>query len=549
MTRMTCGTAIVKTLQQYGIDTIFGVPGAQTYDLFDAIAQADPPLRYIGARHEQSTAYMAFGYAKATGRVGVYTVVPGPGMLNSAAALCSAYGASTPILCLTGHVPTQFIGSGKGALHELPDQLATMRSLTKWAGRIDHPAQAPEQVAEAFRQMLSGRPQPAALEIPWDVLAMIGEVDLHPAQAPLPAPTPDSTQLDAAVALIKEARNPMIMVGGGALHAPQEVLALAELLQAPVVSFRSGRGIVSDAHHLGFNCAEGALRWPETDVLIGIGSRMELTWARWTGPARPRNLKLIRIDIDPKEMIRHRADAAILADARAGTSVLTAACEAEGIRVKSREAEFARLKQERRAEIQQRLQPEADYLRVIRERLPQDGFFVEEVSQVGFASYVSFPVYSPRTFVTCGYQGTLGFGFPTALGVKLANPDRPVVAISGDGGFMFGMQELATAAQYGIGLVTIVFNNHSYANIRRDQKRFYQGRMLGADLRNPDFVALARAFGVDAYRADSPASLGPCLDQALAKGAPALIEVEVAIDSEASPWQFLMPDTAYGTLV
>lgn len=546
---MTGGTAIVKTLQQYGIDTIFGVPGAQTYDLFDAIAQADPPIRYIGARHEQSTAYMAFGYAKSTGKVGVYSVVPGPGMLNSSAALCSAYGAGTPILCITGHVPTQFIGSGKGALHELPDQLATLRTLTKWAGRIDHPVQAPQMVAEAFRQMLSGRPQPVALEIPWDILGMTAEVDLLPEPVDIPVLQPDPVQIEAAIPLLKEARNPMIMVGGGALHAAAEVLKLAEILQAPVVSFRSGRGIVSDAHYLGFTCAEGALRWPETDLLIGIGTRMELTWARWTGPQRPRNLRLVRIDIDPREMVRHRADTPILADAKAGAGALAKACAAESIQAASREAEFLRLKQQLRAEIRSKLQPQEAYLRVIRERLPADGFFVEEVSQVGFASYFCFPVYTPRNFVTCGYQGTLGFGFPTALGVKLANPERAVVSITGDGGFLFGMQELATAVQYSINLVTIVFNNHSYANIRRDQQRFYQGRLIGADLVNPDFVALARAFGMDGYRVASPEALGPCLEMALAKDAPALIEIEIAKDSEASPWQFLMPGTAYGTVV
>jgi acetolactate synthase-1/2/3 large subunit len=545
---MTCGTAIIKTLQQHGVDTLFGVPGAQTYDLFDAIVQADPPMRYIGTRHEQSTAYMAFGYAKSTGRIGVYSVVPGPGMLNSSAALCTAFGASTPILCITGHVPAHFIGSGKGALHELPDQLATLRLLTKWAARIDHPVEAPGLVAEAFRQMQTGRPQPAALEIPWDVLGAVSTVELLPEAAVYAPLQPDPNQIDAALTLLKQAKNPMIMVGSGALLAADNVLELAELLQAPVVSFRSGRGIVSDDHYLGFNCAEGSVLWPQTDVLIAIGTRMELTWARWTGPAQPAQVKILRIDIDPREMIRHQAEVEILADAREATRVLAAAVKAENGAKPSRAAEYQQVKDTQQAEIQQIMQPQAAYLGVIRAVLPADGFFVEEVSQVGFTSLFSFPVYSPRTFVTCGYQGTLGFGFPTALGVKLANPGKAVVSVTGDGGFMFGVQELATAVQYGINLVTIVFNNRSFGNIRRDQQRFYNGRVIGDELRNPDFVALAESFGVAGYRVNTPAALQTCLEKALAGDMPALIEVEVERDSEASPWQFMMPGTAYGSV-
>ena len=198
-------------------------------------------IKVIGPRHEQTTAYMAFGYAKSTGKVGVYSVVPGPGVLNSTAALCSAYGASTPILCLTGQVPSTFIGSGKGHLHELPDQLATLRTLTKWSARIDHPAEAPELVNEAFRQMRTGRPRPTALEMPWDVFGMGASVRLIAPPNDYPAIEPDPEAIERAAQLLKDARKPMIMVGSGAMHASSEVLALAELIQAPVVSFRGGR--------------------------------------------------------------------------------------------------------------------------------------------------------------------------------------------------------------------------------------------------------------------------------------------------------------------
>src|SRR5262249_17060433 len=174
---MTGGDAIVQSLLLHGVDTVFGIPGPQTYGLFAALHRGGDRLRVVCPRHEQAAGYMAFGYARSTGRVGVYTVVPGPGLLNSTAALCTAYGASTPVVCVTGQVPSGYIGSGRGHLHELPDQLATMRTLTKWAARIDDPAEAPGLVAEAFRQATSGRPRPVALEMPWDVFELEAPVE------------------------------------------------------------------------------------------------------------------------------------------------------------------------------------------------------------------------------------------------------------------------------------------------------------------------------------------------------------------------------------
>jgi acetolactate synthase-1/2/3 large subunit len=480
---------------------------------------------------------MAFGYAKSTGNVGVYSVVPGPGVLNSTAALCSAYGASTPVLCVTGQVPSAYIGSGKGHLHELPDQLATLRTLTKWAERIEDPAQASRLVAEAFLQMRTGRPRPVALEMPWDVFGMQAPVEPVTPQA-VSQVEPDPDAIERAGGLLRNAHNPMIMVGSGAMHACDEVLALAEALQAPVVPFRSGRGVVSEAHPLGFNCAAGFKRWAETDVLVGIGSRLELLWFRW--PDKPAGLKIINIDIDPEQVPRLGPDVAITADAKTSTARLLAAVERTGPRRASRLDEMQGVKARTWQEAQ-KIQPHMEYLAAIRDVLPDDGFFVEEICQAGFTSYYGFPVYRPRTFVSCGHQGTLGFGFPTALGVKVANPGKAVVSITGDGGFMFGVQDLATAVEYGINLVTVLFNNNAYGNVLRDQARLFDGRVLGSRLRNPDFVKLAESFGMAGVRASSPAQLCRELEVALASDAPALIEVPVDAASEVSPWEFLMP--------
>ena len=535
---MTGGEAIAQSLAAHGVDTVFAIPGVQTYHLFDAFARAGDRLTVIGPRHEQTTAYMAFGYAKSTGKVGVYSVVPGPGVLNSTAALCSAYGASTPILCVTGEVPSDFIGSGKGHLHELPDQLATLRTLTKWAARIDHPAQAPSLVAEAFRQMCSGRPRPTALEMPWDIFGMTAPVEVTPAAQKYPSIEPDTDVIERVAKLVESARNPMIMVGSGAVNAAPEVLALAERIQAPVVSFRGGRGIVSDEHYLGFNCASGFQRWHDTDVLIGIGSRLELQWFRW--PDQPQGLKIVNIDIDPTQTARIKPDLAIVGDARECPVALESCLARLGVGNLTRRTEFQSVKDKALAAIG-KVQPHIDYLKVIREALPADGCLVEEICQAGFTSYFGFPVYEPRTFISCGHQGTLGFGFPTALGVKVGNPDKAVVSITGDGGFMFGVQELATAVQYGINIVVILFNNNAYGNVLRDQQRLFEGRLIGSELHNPDFVKLAESFGVSACRVSTPGGLRTELERALGLDAPALIEISIDGNAEVSPWEFLMP--------
>lgn len=531
--RRTTGEAIVEGLVAHGVDTVFGIPGVQTYALFDALARRSTEIDVIGGRHEQTVAYMAFGYAQATGRPGVCTVVPGPGVLNASAALLSAHGASAPVVCLTSEVPSAAMGRGLGHLHEMPDQLATLRTFTKWAANVMHASEAGPLVAEAFHQATSGRPRPVALAAPWDVLPAAAETT---ACRPIAAvrPTPDPAEVDRAVELLATAENPMIMVGGGAQHASAEVLALATALQAPVVSFRGGRGVVSNEHPLGFTCAEGFSRWPETDVLIGIGSRLELTWLRW-GP-KPPGLKLILIDIDAQQHVRLAADIRLVADSALACRALADILPARP----NRETQFVALRAAKQVEVS-KLQPHLGYLDAIRRALPRNGLFVEEICQVGFTSYFGFPIYEPRTFITCGHQGTLGFGFPTALGVKAAFPNRAVVSITGDGGFMFAAQELATAVQFGLNVVTVVFNNEAYGNVMADQLRLFEGRTLGSSLRNPDFVAFAKSFGALGVLATDPSSLERALRDGFDADLPTLIEVPMPLDPKASPWPFLTP--------
>lgn len=538
MSVQTTGQVIAGSLVAHGVDTVFGIPGAHTYDLIDALAQRQSQLRFITTRHEQGAGYMAYGYAKATGRVGVCTVVPGPGVLNAGAALCTAYGATAPLLCLTGNIQAHLIGQGRGQLHELPDQLALLRGLTKWSERINHPTEAGAVMAEAFRQLRSGRIRPVAIETPWNVFGMKSEVTPVSPLAPLPAPAPDPAGITAAAALIVAAKRPLIMVGAGALEAAGPVLELAQLLQAPVTAHRSGKGVVSEDSPYGLSAVAAWEYWAKCDLLIGIGSRLELQYLRWRW--FPHDLKVVRIDIDATEMVRLRPDVGIVTDASLGTRALIKELATRVRNRSSQEAPLRALKERARQAIQS-VAPQMAYLNVIREVLPRDGFFCEEISQVGFTARFGFPVYEPRHYVTCGYQDNLGYGFNTALGVKVAHPDKAVISVTGDGGFLFGVQELATAAQYRINLVTVVFNNSGYGNVRRDQREKYQGRLLGVDLCNPDFVKLAESFGVLGLRAASPEALKPLLEQALAADSPVLIEVPGAPGGESSPWDFLHP--------
>ncbi|SCB13310.1 acetolactate synthase-1/2/3 large subunit [Bradyrhizobium shewense] len=539
MTTLTGGEAIVSGLVAHGVDTVFGLPGAQVYGLFDAFHQAQ--LKVIGARHEQACGYMAFGYARSSGKPGVFSVVPGPGVLNASAALLTALGCNEPVLCVTGQVPTQFLGKGRGHLHEMPDQLATLRTYVKWADRIEYPGNAPTVVARAFQEMMSGRRGPASVEMPWDVFTQRADTAAARVLEPLSPPQPDPDLVKQAAALIEASKAPMIFVGSGAIEAGEEILELAEMIDAPVVAFRSGRGIVSNAHELGLTMAAAYKLWPTTDLMIAIGTRAELPTSGFRWPYQPKGLKSVRIDIDPTEMRRVLADAAIVADAKAGTADLVAAVKKAGFaRTRGRREDIREATATAQAEIQ-RIQPQMAYLNILREVLPANAIVTDELSQVGFASWYGLPIYQPRTFITSGYQGTLGSGFPTALGAKVANPDKPVVAITGDGGFMFGVQELSTAVQFNIGVVTLVFNNNAYGNVRRDQRERFDGRVVASDLVNPDFVKLAESFGVAAARVTASDQFKAVLEKALAHGGPYLISVEVTRDSEVSPWAFIHP--------
>ena len=542
MARITGGGALVEMLRRYGVDTIFALPGVQNDVLFVAFYDAGEALRVIHTRHEQGAAYMAFGYARASGKVAAYAVVPGPGLLNTTAALATAYATNAPVLCISGQVASDLIGRGFGLLHEIPDQLGILERLTKWAARIEHPTQTGRIVNEAFRQLREGRPRPVGLEIPPNVLALATEVTLPDADSSPETAAPDPELIDKAAALLVDAKKPLLFVGSGAVGAAEEVLAIAEILEAPVVSFTGGKGIVSDRHYLAQSALAGHELWRETDVVLAVGTRLHQPQVRW---GIDRDLKLIRIDIDPVEITRiARPALGIVADAKPALAALHRALEGRNQRRQSRKQELEALKARTLANLADNLGPQCEYLKVIRAELPDDGIYVEDLTQVGYVGRMAFPVYRPRSYIHSGYQGTLGFGFATALGAKVGRPDLPVVSVSGDGGFMYNVQELSTAVKHGIDIVAIVFADGAYGNVRRMQKEDYGNRLIGVDLLNPQFPKMAESFGAAGVRTTPPEGHGRELDAALKRRGTTLIEV--AVGEMPDPWKVMLPPRVRG---
>jgi acetolactate synthase-1/2/3 large subunit len=520
---LTGGQALVQSLLREGIVAVFGLPGVQLDWAFDALYEARERITVYHTRHEQATSYMADGYARSTGRAGVCLVVPGPGLLNAMAGLATAYACNSPVLCLAGQIQSDLIGAGRGLLHEIPNQLEMMASVTKWAGRAMQPEAIPGLVREAFQQLRSGRPRPVALEIPPDVLARRAEVALLD-PAPLARPAGDPALLRQAAAALARAARPLIFAGGGVLVAEawEELRALAEALQAPVVMSANGRGALSDRHPLALPPAAGRLLLPRADVVLAVGTRFVQPAVEW---GLPPGATIIQIDVDPAEVGRNaRPTLGITGDARACLAELTSALPAR--RPPSRAREVAAVR-EHLADLLFEIQPQAAYTAALRAALPEDGILVGDMTQVGYFARNGFPVYQPRTLLGPGYQGTLGCGLPMALGARVGNPDRKVVSINGDGGFLFNVQELATMKQHRLGVVAVVFNDGAFGNVKRIQEQQFGGRTIASDLINPDFLQLARAFGIDGLRATTPAALEGALREALATDGPVLIEAPV----------------------
>jgi acetolactate synthase-1/2/3 large subunit len=528
---MTGGDALARQLAREGVRHIFGVPGVQLDYAVDGLARLPESERiaYWNTRHEQATSYMADGYARSSGRVGVCMVVPGPGLLNALAGVSTAYACSSRVLCIAGQIPSNAIGRGFGLLHEIPDQSRILGTLTKWSARAATPDEVPRLVHEAIRQLRSGRPRPVGVEVPPDVLQAQAEVRLvDPVDHDEPL-QPDPTLVRRAAELLAAAERPVIYAGGGAVagDASHPLRELAERLQCPVVMSANGRGALDDRHPLALTWLAGRAALAAADLVLGVGSRFLNGQEQLTLAPGARCLLLNAEPVDLGEP--RRPAVAVLGDAALGLAGLRA--ELSGTPARGARP-WLDLDHARRwaEDLQAQLEPQYSWVRTLRASLPEDGILVNEFTQVGYMSQSAFPVYRPRSYITPGYQGTLGYGFPTALGARVANPRTPVLSISGDGGFGWALSELSTARKFGIGLVTVVFNDQAYGNVRRAQAEQFDGRILGSELLNPDFVALAESFGVRGARATTPGELEGLLRETLGADAePVLIDVPVGV--------------------
>ncbi len=534
-TTMTSAEAVIATLIGHGLHTIYALPGVQNDFLFEALFKFSDQLRTIHTRHEQGAAYMALGAALATGKPQAFAVVPGPGLLNAGAALLTAFATNAQTLGLIGQIPDGDIGRDLGQLHEIRDQAGIVKRLADHAAIIRKPEQASKATALAMRAMRSGRPGPAVLECAIDVWGKPGPVTIA---EPLPAPATkiDHTAIRKAAKLLGAAKRPLIICGGGAQDSPQEVAALSDMLQAPVLAFRRGRGVLDGRSPFSVTLPLGRELYGEADVVLAVGTRMLIQFRQW---GIDRNVKIVRIDADPKEHNRlHKPTVALTGDAKPILAVLRDELPKHNAKRASRRDEMAGRQAVWRKRFEEKIAPQLAFLDVIRSELPEDGILVEDITQMVFAARVAYPVYKPRTYISPGFQDPLGWGFATALGAQHARLDVPTVAICGDGGFMFTATEMATAMRHRIPLVTIVFNDGAFGNVRRIQQERFGNRLIGSDLTNPDFVAFGKSFGAESVRANGPAELRQALRRAFAhRDGPTLIEVPVG--AFPSPWEFL----------
>lgn len=530
---MTGADALVEQLVREGIDKLFAVPGVQLDWATDSLRRSQSRISMYVPRHEQTTSYMADGYARTTGKIGACMVVPGPGLLNAMAGLATAYACNSRVLCISGNIHSSGIGRGAGLLHEINRQSEILSSVTKWNAAARTAEEIPALVREAVRQLRTGRPQPVGIELPHDLLATTRRMQIiDPPEVEDGRLPPAPSVVAAAARMLDRASYPVIYVGGGVLagNASAELQELAEKLNVPVVMSENGRGALPDNHPLALNAVGGRAVFQHADLALIVGSRFVDT-----ATGRPLissdRLKRIYLNVDPTVGARDPGFLFMTADAALGLQALTASVA----RKPRHELHLEKVRDWVQVQTA-KLRPQTEWLAALRSSIPEDGILVNELTQIGYFARSHYPVYKPNTFITPGYQGTLGYGFPTALGAAVGAAGRAVVSITGDGGFGWNLQELATAARYNLNVALVVFNDGRFGNVRTLQMAQF-GASFGDTLRNPDFRKLADAFGVRHAYSRGPAELATELKDAFERGGPTLIEAPV--NEMPSPWHLM----------
>jgi len=517
---------LVAALQEHGVDTVWGIPGTHNLAIYEALAASR--IRHLLPRHEQGAAFAADGYARSSGRVGVCVTTSGPAVLNAATAMAQAYSDSVPVLLVSAGMPLRHPGRGNGNLHETKDLTAAMNAIVEYSHRVTSAEEIPVAVAQAFTTMSTGRPRPVHLEIPYDVLEEGAEPLLvAPVRPPRVVPAPESVA--AAGALLDAAERPVLVVGGGARGAAAEVRTLAEHLWAPVVCSINGKGTLADEHPLALGAG---LQRPsvadlvrDSDLVLVVGC--ELAPADlWDGPLELDG-KVLRIDIDSAQVPLNGIPAAtVVADAAEGLTALAADSHPPVTRVlQARERWVRDWRRRFFAEAAELARPWKHVLDPIAESLGEDGIVAGDSAKICYLGAVpGLPAHGPSQFLYPTGYGTLGYALPAAIGAKTAFPDRRVLCLVGDGGVMFSIAELASAAQLRIGLPVIVADNGGFGEIRDEMVHRGQ-ETLGVDIPSPDFVGLARAMGCHAHTVDGSADLRVRLEEAFDADLPTVLHV------------------------
>lgn len=533
MQKLTGGQAVIKALAAEGVKVVFGIPGVHNLDIYDALID-EPRIEHFVVRHEQAASFMADGYARATGNPGVLLLITGPGLTNALTGIGQAYSDSSPLLVISSQTETALADKERGTLHELRDQLGLVRPVTLWNRRILRVQDIAPVISEAMDCLRRGRPRPIHLEIPTDVLEGTAEVEIaDQATGTAPAaclrPGPDPALIRRAAALLARANKPLIIAGGGCVSsaAGDELAAVSELLQAPIVLTANGKGCVPEDHplvlgNLGYDPALRPLL-TDCDGLLAVGTRFSAMNTRgFTWPV-PRNL--VHFDVDAAELSRnYPAAVAVPTDAKLGLAALREALTSLVTEPRvSRAGEVT--------EIKAKVFPvppagtwENKALAAIRAALRPDDVLVNDMTMLSYAAQRFYPVLRPRTFMAPRGFGTLGFSYPAALGAQVGRPEARVLSIAGDGGFLFTGVELCTAKQYNLPVVSLIVNNQGYGVVKRNQIQRFK-RAVDVDLHTPDYIKLAEAFGVAAERIGGVDDLPAALQRAFAERRPYLIEM------------------------
>jgi thiamine pyrophosphate-dependent acetolactate synthase large subunit-like protein len=533
------GEVVVASLLANGVNTVFGIPGSHNLSLYDALAR-NREIQHITVRHEQGAGFMADGYARASGIPGVCVTTTGPAALNVMTSLGTAYADSSPVMLIASQNHSASIGMEKGLIHELSNQLGALRTVTSFATRPVTVGDIARCINTGFESMRSGRPRPVAVEIPLNLLDDTDRVTVNPSRS-LSHPSPSEADIDRTSRILASAKKPVLLAGGGVVTsgASLELVSLAEILQAPVFTTVMGKGSIPGDHRLS---AGSALVHPasrdylaECDVLLAIGTRFtDEETDSWNLQLPP---QLIQIDIDPSEIERnYKPTLGILGDATEVLRRLNADMENRiSPDLDERAAEVGRLQNTIVDDCRQKAPAGVELVDVLRSTLPRDTVVVSDLTLAAYWCRRLLKVFGPRQNIYPWGFGTLGFGLPAAIGAKIAKPDAPVVAICGDGGLMFSIQELSTAVKYDVAVVVLVFNNQSYGVLAKQQQARF-GRKIGITLQNPDFLGLARSFGILAERAETLAQLSAALRRAIESESIRLIEVTVPV-----PWPVMEP--------